>query len=194
MKSIRIFSLVFIIGFYSTVICAKEFSGAIHVVSSKNNNFDAGGISASITGGMSLNDYVGLEGFSIEGEYFKSIIAPNVVESQDFAFGELEIQSDLNYWGAGAYGAYAFPVTSKISLKVKAGIIHISSTVNDTVSICEGLCSNPGDSSSQSASSKLALGASASYSLSSKLNVIATYTKVESFTHLGLGILIRVGI
>ena len=103
--------------------------------------------------------------FGIEGEVSKSIVNPSV-NSYWYGYG---VSADYDYWTAGAYAVFSIPVTDKVSIRARGGLVYNHWTISDCVAGfgCYDYSSNDINPS---------IGGGATYKLNENINLMAEVT------------------
>jgi len=159
-------------------------------------DFDSG-TTWIVSGSQNLRDLLGFDGLYIEGEYFKSLVAPSLQVTEVDFDNSIKAVADISYWGAGVYAAFLYAVTDKLLIKGRLGYAYTSMTAEVKV-ICSGDCPFENDLKAKinDTGSGVSFGASMSYVLANDVSMVVEYTKINTgyddgditTAHIGVGV------
>lgn len=156
---------------------AFDYATAQVAISDVNSAFD-NGLSLVLTGGKDLMKSRTGMGFSIEGEFTKSIVNPEY----DYRWSTWNDTLEIDYYTLGGYGVVSFPLTPQFALRGKAGLLY-KDVDWDMTDFRDGTVRTYNDDGIE-----FTAGAGAVFKVSSALNLIAEYTVIdENIDHLSAG-------
>jgi hypothetical protein len=111
--------------------------------------------------------------FSVEGEITTTLSAAEAEGDN----GDTEV----TYWTAGVYGVYVLPVGQNFALRGRLGGLYRDAEVD-----------NGGDSDLDDDEFGVSFGVGGLYDLSSRLNVVAEYTRIDDdINHISAGVQLK---